>query len=446
MSFLKKLFDKVRPDDDKYGKGHRLGDSKEEQRRQREREEAAAAIANRPKTSASLRPNSNEAAQAAGQAALARLQQPKQQPNRIQKQTDDEKNRLEEAQKLKEHYFGSSHKTEHEASAHISGQKIEITFKCPDLFGESLSLPKQKMEESIEDKLMENLNNEPILTAMTLLFTVNYKNDEKLQKFLETFGKIIDNIVANPSEEKYRKIRCENAQIKEKILSLKYSELVLTVGGFKLLKVKKEGTNENEDFYVFDHEDAKNYEKLFEIKESFKIVQPIKPALDRNIRLMRLSEGQNDANNFNLCNDFYNLNINELKREQKQREEALEKSGVLRTKAMRDRDEVIELRKYNFCLIRIKFSDLIYLQLVFKSNENLKDLFLTVQSCLRDESIVFELSNYVLKTQQQQNLMQTFAECGLAPAALLHFRAASVAVDMELFKENLLFDIRSTFV
>ena len=453
MSFLKKLFDKVTSDDSKYGKGHRLGDSREEERRRREAAAAAAASteSQRPKTSNLSRPNNNEAAQAAGQAALARLQQ-KKGNNIIQRQTsqiDEEKRRLEEiekAEQLKEHYFGASNIIEHEASSHINEQKVQINFKCPDLFGDGLTLPKAKLEERIEDKLMENLNEEPILTALTLLFTLNYKNEEKLQKCVETLTKIVENIVAHPSEEKYRKIRCENAQIKEKLLSCKYCELVLTTLGFKLSKVKKVSEESLEDVYVFDHEDDLNYAKLHDFKESLDVVQPIKPVLDRNILLIN-SSSQAEANSFNLDEEFYNLNINEIKREQKLREEALEKSGNLRTKAMRQRDELLEMRKYNFCLIRVKFSDSIYLQFIFKSNEILQELYLSVQSCLKDESCSFELSNYVLKPQQQ-NLSQTFAEAGLVPAAVLHFRFTNqpIPIEQSMFKENLVINIRSSFI
>lgn len=422
MSFLKKLFDKIKPDDDKYGKGHRLGNlQQEEERKRQEREAFAQSNSQRPKTSVLLRPNSNEAAIAAGQAALARLQ-PKQQTHQkplasnLQKQSsqiDAEKCRLEEAERLKEHYFGTSHIKEQETSSHINEPKIQINFKCPDLFGEGLSLSKVKLEERIEDKLMENLNDEPILTSITLLLTLNYKNDEKLEKCLETLIKIVENILNNRNEEKYRKIRCENAQIKEKLLSCKYCELVLTTVGFKLLKTKKADSEEFEDFYVFDHENEDNYTKLNELKDGFKIGKPIKPILDRNITLLMVNEmSQAEANKFNLADEFQSISINEIKRERKMREEALERSGNLRTKAMRERDEIMEMRKYNYCLIRVKFSDLIYLQMIFKSTETIQDLYLSVQSCLKDEGCLFELSNYVLKPKQQ-NFSQTFAEASL---------------------------------
>lgn len=44
--------------------------------------------------------------------------------------------------------------------------------------------------------------------------------------------------------------------------------------------------------------------------------------------------------------EFYNITKEELKREQQARQDAVEKLGMLRTKAMRERDEIRELRKY----------------------------------------------------------------------------------------------------
>lgn len=47
-----------------------------------------------------------------------------------------------------------------------------------------------------------------------------------------------------------------------------------------------------------------------------------------------------------LPRDFYNISKEELQREQQARQDAVEKLGMLRTKAMRERDEIRELRRY----------------------------------------------------------------------------------------------------
>lgn len=50
------------------------------------------------------------------------------------------------------------------------------------------------------------------------------------------------------------------------------------------------------------------------------------------------------------------------------RAEMLEKQMQLRTKAMREKDEQREIRKYKFALIRIRFPDGLYLQVQNKND------------------------------------------------------------------------------
>ena len=59
---------------------------------------------------------------------------------------------------------------------------------------------------------------------------------------------------------------------------------------------------------------------------------------------------------------FLFLSPEELKREAELRKEAVEKLGMLRTKAMRERDEQRELRKYRFTAIRVRFPNGLILQ------------------------------------------------------------------------------------
>ena len=419
--------------------------SSEKERETPEAGEEAEEKIQRPKTSKSSKPNNNEDAEEPSQAVLAqpKLQQKRKslmqreisEINQKKRRIEEYKHEIEQAKRLKEHYFGTSNKKELESyEGNINEQKSKISFKCPDLLDNNLSLPLVQIEERIKKKLTKNLKEEPIATALKLLFTFNF-NKKKLQICVETLSKIVENILAHPNEEKYRKIRCENEQIKEKLLSCKNCDLVLTTLGFKL----------SEEMYLFDHEDDLNYAKMYEFKESLNNVQPIKLVLDRNILLIK-SLLKANANRFNLDDNFYNLSIDELKREQKLCKESIEKFGLLRTKAMRQRDELIEMRMYCFCLIRVKFTDSIYLQLIFNSNETLQELYLNVQSCLRNKNCNFELSNFIFKPQKQ-NVSQTFAEAGLAPAAVLHFRFKSqpIPITLSIFEKHLVNTIRYSF-
>lgn len=223
-----------------------------------------------------------------------------------------------------------------------------------------------------------------------------------------------------PSEEKFRKIRCENAVFKEKVRACKYSDLVLKSAGFKLNKLMNGDVEE--EFLVFEGEDLNS---LKQMKEALELAEPIVPQLDRDLKVYRVNAGSQLAN-FDLSDDFYNLSIDEIRKEQKLREEALEKQGMLRTKAMRERDEKLELRMYNYCLIRVRFPNDFMIEAMFKSREKLSDLYSFVAECLENASMPFELFGHSMRKGVENDC--TLAEAGLAPAAVLNFKWNEEAV------------------
>ena len=125
-----------------------------------------------------------------------------------------------------------------------------------------------------------------------------------------------------------------------------------------------------------------------------------------------------------LSDEFNNATLDEIKQQHKLRNEALESQGILKTKAMRERDEKLELRHYNYCLIRIRFPDNFILQAVFKSREKILKLQEFVQDCLEVQH-PFEFFGHSLKKPSSNNndfMNLTLAEAGLAPTALINFR------------------------
>merc|ERR1719516_359913 len=58
-----------------------------------------------------------------------------------------------------------------------------------------------------------------------------------------------------------------------------------------------------------------------------------------------------------LPQDFFAISKEELKAEQTNRKEMLERESMLRTKAMREKEEAKAKRKYKYCLIRVRFPD-----------------------------------------------------------------------------------------
>jgi UBX domain-containing protein 6 len=428
MSFLKDLFEKRK--DKKYGKGHKLGSTSDQP-----------VISNSPRIDqpANQTPRQaafSDAAQKAGEAALQRLANAHNKntarpstPRYVDKEREEQdklNKELDEALKLKEHYFGKP--TVVEDSNLVP--KNRIYFTAP-ILPENERYTQHEIEDRIEQLLMEKIHEEPILVACTLLCTFNYKDSEKLNKCKEILNKFANNILNNPSEEKYRKIRVENQIFKEKVYSCKYADLVLKQAGFKAKHLRKEviplssndqekKEDEFEDFFVYEGD---NLDPLNSLKTFLSLAEPIKPELHRDIKVFRANT-QSNLSDFNLSDEFYNLKIEEIKREQAVRAEALEKSGMLRTKAMRERDEQLELRRYNYCLIRVRFPNSIILQALFKSTEKYQSLYELVSECLETDSIPFEFFSHSLKKPEKNvNINSlTLAELGLAPAALLNFR------------------------
>lgn len=70
----------------------------------------------------------------------------------------------------------------------------------------------------------------------------------------------LDNIIANPTETKFHKIRCGNATFKEKVAPLVGAIELLYAAGFRQQKLENNGVEE--DFWVWDEEAAGGIETL----------------------------------------------------------------------------------------------------------------------------------------------------------------------------------------
>lgn len=116
-------------------------------------------------------------------------------------------------------------------------------------------------------------------------------------------------------------------------------------------------------------------------KEQLLAAEPVRAKLDRQRRVFQPSPL---ASQFELPGDFFNLTAEEIKREQRLRwawcprggvgrggrtragppdlalvcrSDAVERLSVLRTKAMREKEEQRGLRKYTYTLLRVRLPD-----------------------------------------------------------------------------------------
>ncbi|KAH8371600.1 hypothetical protein KR093_008144 [Drosophila rubida] len=303
-----------------------------------------------------------------------------------------------------------------------------VFFRCP-LIGEDV-LSKKAWKAKIKEFLYQQLESERGLTACLIIQNCNVK--EKADDCIATLIKYLENIIKNPDEEKFCKIRMSNKIFSEKVRYVDGALDVLYAAGFSEVQI------DEEPFLLWTNEQTEEGLDLAMLVEALKNSEPIQLELDRNIKVLLPSQARRVV----LPDDFYRISPEEIKREQQLRAEAIESSQILKTKAMRDREEQRNLRMYRYSLIRVKFPNGLYIQGTFNVYEKIADVFEFVQSCLADESLEFNLVATSEGKFNEEDMEKTLYDCKLIPNVLLLFTVPTiptpVAVDVNFLKEELL--------
>jgi UBX domain-containing protein 6 len=225
-----------------------------------------------------------------------------------------------------------------------------VYFRCPMVSEEIL--PRKEWRTKIKEFLYEQLELEQGLRFTPCLIIYNCNVKDKAEQCVETLIKYLENIVNHPDEEKYRKIRMSNRIFSEKVKPVEGSLEFLTAAGFGEINL------DGEEFLVWSEENDGSIENLNILLDALQSAETINLELDRNIQVLLPSQIKRTT----LPPDFYRVTPEEIKREQQMRSEALESAQVLKTKAMREKEELRTINKYKFSLIRIRFPNGVYLQ------------------------------------------------------------------------------------
>ena len=127
---------------------------------------------------------------------------------------------------------------------------MELSFHYSSCFLGPEVLPKKEIDKLIKEFLYQQLNDEEAgLTACLVIHTVN-KPLEKVQKCVETLFRYLDNVVQNPEEEKYQKIRTQNKIYQERVAPIEGVQQFLEAACFQLKKMPNP-QEELEDFWVY---------------------------------------------------------------------------------------------------------------------------------------------------------------------------------------------------
>lgn len=340
----------------------------------------------------------------------------------IKDQIKAEKKEMEEASAQAKKYSSSSREMTIEASPVVSG----VLFKCP-VTGSDEALPRPDMEKRIEEFLYSQLPEEPQLTSILMIHTLN-KNKTQVKSCTEVLIKYLTNIIENPSNNNFKKIKSSNKVLNEKVLVCRGAIEFLQSVGFEKKKVTTDVGTE-EEFYVLETEGANEDEltdKLKELVTALQECEPIEMDLHRDIKVF--SPSQKDATKIQIPEDFYAVSSEEVKREQKLREECVKDMERLMTKDLRERERQQGTRKYQYAVIRVRFPDGFMIQGTFKANETFDSIRQFVLECLEFDWIPFNLCTSVGHKISEDE--RTITELKLAPASLLQF-----SFDQNVLKE-----------
>ncbi|KAJ9579045.1 hypothetical protein L9F63_024848 [Diploptera punctata] len=363
---------------------------------------------------------STESRQAAA-AALARLGEQKQGPAihtslatiqaQVRRELEAEKKAAAEAAKQATPPPEST-----QLQGELSSPYLAVTgvyFRCPMIGPEILS--KDEWNKKIREFLYEQLGEERGLTACLIIHTCN-KNREKVNVCVETLCKYLENIIQNPGEEKYRKIRVSNRAFQDRVACLEGTNDFLIAAGFELKNLPfQEG---EDDFWVYSEDNLESSDTLQVLYDAIQSAEPIGLELDRNLQVLLPSQA---ARQVDLPPAFFNLTAEELKKEQQMRTEMIERSMMLRTKAMREKEEQREMRKYKYALIRIRLPDGVLLQGTFSVYERLESVYKFLKENLINEEIPFVLTTPTGHRLCEEDMTKSLTDLRLVPATILTF-------------------------
>ncbi|XP_057242734.1 UBX domain-containing protein 6 [Malurus melanocephalus] len=307
------------------------------------------------------------------------------------------------------------------AAPSVSG----VYFICP-LTGDVVR--KDQKEKHLREAIQAYFSVDPVAASIMEIHTFN-KDRDKVRLCVETMAKYLDNIYLHPEEEKYRKIKLQNKVFQERISCLEGTHKFFQAVGFETKTLSVPEQDSTEEYYVLKEEMLSRLEELKEHKEQLLSSEPVRAQLHRQLTVFQPS-ASGAAARFELPHDFFNLTAEELRREQRLRTEAVEKASMLRTRAMREKEEQREMRKYNYTLLRVRFPDGYILQGTFYARESVSALYKFVREALKEDWLPFELLAPGGVKLTDENL--AFNECGLVPSALLSLAwDAAVMADVE---------------
>ncbi|KAI6216071.1 hypothetical protein M3Y94_00460200 [Aphelenchoides besseyi] len=296
-----------------------------------------------------------------------------------------------------------------------SDQISSVLYTC-ELIDEQKGLPKKELIAELEKFLQETLSSEPVEASILMIWSLNKGAEREVG--ISILSKYINNILNAPTDLKFRRIKTSNKNFVEKVATLKGgSEFLKAVGFFEDDQHNPEGGVDT--FLVLPDPDEEKLALLHDAILSLEggSVPPIK--LFRDPKFYRVDPNK-PIPNPEIPADFFIRSAEELKLEQKQRSEAVEKLTTLRTSEMRERDARLRQYNYKYTLIRIRFPNGFMLQGVFNVHDKFGAVRDFLAGMLAEAVGEFVITDPTTKKRFDDD-NRTLNDYGLVPAAVILF-------------------------
>ncbi|CAA7043685.1 unnamed protein product [Microthlaspi erraticum] len=286
-------------------------------------------------------------------------------------------------------------------------------------------------DESASSESEKKDNNDE---SETEKLVVLYLSGKPTESSIGVLLRLLKNIVKEPENGKFRKIRMSNAKIKEAIGDVPGGVELLELVGFEL---KEEN---GEVWAVMEaprEEQSQLINKVVEILEKRDVpkkddkvvlVAEAPKKIDREIRVF-FSVPESVASRIEVPDSFYSLSADEIKREADLRRKKIAESQLLIPRSYKEKQAKAARKRYKRSMIRVQFPDGVVLQGVFAPWEQTIALYEFVSSALKEPSLEFELLDPVLvkrrvipHTPAPGQKPITLEDEELVPSALIRFR------------------------
>ncbi|KAL4637907.1 hypothetical protein ACB092_03G111900 [Castanea dentata] len=260
---------------------------------------------------------------------------------------------------------------------------------------------------------------------------------------VEVVLKLLRNIVREPENAKFRRIRMSNPKIREAIGEVAGGVELLEFVGFELKEedgemwaVMEVPTEEqisliNRATEILAPQKVEEPQKKEDLQSatSANVEKQIEPKkVDRQVRVF-FSVPESVAAKIELPDSFYNLSLEEIKREAEMRKKKMAESQLLIPKSFKEKQAKAARRRYRKTVIRIQFPDGVVLQGIFNPWERTSSLYEFISSALKEPSLEFELLHPVVV---KRRVIPHFPAAGetaitlededLVPSALIKFK------------------------